>query len=174
MSRSQLATRPIRTTSLLVSPPAARPLISLIIGLLVSLIQDISDPDYRIDKGINANHALMFIATNKSTEQGAWNCYYADVKLRPGMVKDKLENGYPTLSLDMSTAHDSNFNYRDGNESLAYLFDPRLDCQGKESFSDVKGLLQIDEMDTIIIIAQPTMLSIMRMRMHLRFISIPV
>ena len=106
---------------------------------------DISDPDYRIDKGINANHALMFIATNKSTEQGAWNCYYADVKLRPGMVKDKLENGYPTLSLDMSTAHDSNFNYRDGNESLAYLFDPRLDCQGKESFSDVKGLLQIDE-----------------------------
>ena len=34
---------------------------------------------------------------------------------------------------------------RDGGESLAYLFDPKMESQGKASFSDVKGLLQVDK-----------------------------
>ena len=34
---------------------------------------------------------------------------------------------------------------RDGRESLAYLFDPKMESQGKASFSDVKGLLQVDK-----------------------------
>lgn len=97
------------------------------------------------DMGINQNHAIIFgknIPSGNNT--GAWNQWTGGSNPYPGIVRDKLGvDGYPSLnSLNMRTA--SWLSGRNGNESLAYLFDPNTSAEGKESFEDVKGLLQVD------------------------------
>ena len=61
------------------------------------------------------------------------------------MVQNRLQDGYPKLNIDTGTASDTNFNNRDGEESLAYLFDPAIEHEGKETYRDVQGLLQVDD-----------------------------
>ena len=65
---------------------------------------------------------------------------------KTGIVQDQLgEDGYPHLNIDTSQAVDSNIKQRNGNESLAYLFDPTFDHNGKRSYEDVYGLLRVDD-----------------------------
>lgn len=94
------------------------------------------------NKGINANHALLF-TFDKTNRDDVWNQWTGSKVPYPGIVANELDNGYPKLNLDMTNASDATSG-RNGNESLAYLFDPKLEHQGKQSFSDVKGLLQVD------------------------------
>lgn len=104
---------------------------------------DNNDPEWVINKGINANHALIF---EKGAEgsKGNWNVWTGTESPRTGIVQDKLADGYPKLNIDTSTASDANISQRDGTESLAYLFDPDVQHTGKASYEDVHGLLQVD------------------------------
>ena len=104
---------------------------------------DTQNPDWLINKGINSGHALLFSTGTKN--KGNWNIWTGNANPRTGIVASELENGYPKLSLDMSQSPDTNFNNRDGEESLAYLFDPDIQHQGKASYEDVQGLLQVDQ-----------------------------
>ena len=65
-----------------------------------------------------------------------------------GIVQKNLQGGYPVLNPKVVNTDDStlpSMQDRDGSESLAYLFDPKKESEGKASFSDVKGLLQVDK-----------------------------
>ena len=96
--------------------------------------------------GINKNHAIIFgrgISEGHNTT-GKWNQWTHGPNPYQGIVRKELgDDGYPSLNnLDMSTA--SWLRGRNGNESLAYLFDPNTPATGKASYEDVKGLLQVD------------------------------
>lgn len=95
--------------------------------------------------GINQNHAIIFgRGISSANNTGTWNQWTGNSDPRKGIVSDKLgDDGYPSLNnLDMNTA--SWLRGRYGKESLAYLFDPNTPAKGKESYEDVKGLLQVD------------------------------
>lgn len=96
--------------------------------------------------GINKNHAIIFGRgiSSASNTTGTWNQWTNGKNPRQGIVSNKLgDDGYPLLNnLNMNTA--SWLSGRDGNESLAYLFDPNKSETGKASYKDVKGLLQVD------------------------------
>lgn len=96
--------------------------------------------------GINKNHAIIFGRGISSADNttGIWNQWTGNSTPRTDIVSDKLGvDGYPSLNnLKMHTA--SWLSGRNGNESLAYLFDPNTSAEGKESYEDVKGLLQVD------------------------------
>ena len=103
---------------------------------------DNTDPADLYDKGINEGHALLF-AANNSDSPGEWNKWtgkgngpYKEI------VKPELDNGYPALN-NLNT-NQSQLSDRNGNESLAYLFDPSVSQEGKASYKDVQGLLQVD------------------------------
>lgn len=108
---------------------------------------DNSSLSWLINKGINANHALLFGVGIQSNNQnvGNWNLWTGSWAPRKGIVASTLEGGYPRLNVDMSLASDTNFNDRDDRESLAYLFDPNIQHNGKASYEDVQGLLQVDK-----------------------------
>ncbi len=100
-----------------------------------------------LSKGINNGHALLFgkgLDGNKNNI-GDWNKWTGTKNPYPGIVKSNLGgDGYPHLNLSdklEDTLHEST----DGNQSLAYLFDPKIPVYGKASYSNVKGLLQVDE-----------------------------
>lgn len=100
-----------------------------------------------LSKGINNGHALLFgkgLDGNKNNI-GDWNKWTGTKNPYPGIVKSNLGgDGYPHLNLSdklEDTLHEST----DGNQSLAYLFDPKIPADGKASYSNVKGLLQVDE-----------------------------
>ena len=100
-----------------------------------------------LSKGINSGHALLFgkgLDGNKNNI-GDWNKWTGTKNPYPGIVKSNLGNdGYPQLNLSdklEGTLHA----LKDGNQSLAYLFDPEKPVGGKASYSNVKGLLQVDE-----------------------------
>lgn len=107
-------------------------------------------------RGINQGHALLFITGDYyGFNPGNWNKWTGDGSMTPntpekpyaGIVKKNLQDGYPVLN-DLNTSDNSlhqSMQDRDGRESLAYLFDPKMESQGKASFSDVKGLLQVDK-----------------------------
>lgn len=120
---------------------------------------DASDPEWLINRGINhANsdegvdntqpaenqkgHALIFV--KKGENKGSWNIWTGNANPRTGIVANELENGYPKLNLNTSEAPDANM-HRDGQESLAYLFDPNYEHPGKAIYKDVQGLLQVDD-----------------------------
>lgn len=99
------------------------------------------------DMGINKNHAIIFGRDIPwyNNNPGKWNQWTGNSTPRTGIVRDKLgDDGYPSLNnLNMRTA--SWLSDRDGNESLAYLFNPNTSAEGKASYKDVKGLLQVDD-----------------------------
>lgn len=104
--------------------------------------EDISNAaDYK-NRGINADHILKFGAgmgtdgTNFVANKDNVN-YWTSTTAHPrtGIVKDKLgDDGYPQLNANVG-----------GTESLSYLFDG-TDWDGKASYMDVGGLLQVDEL----------------------------
>lgn len=100
-----------------------------------------------LSKGINNGHALLFGNGMRSNQNniGEWNKWTQSEEPYPDIVKSNLGNdGYPQLNLSdklAGTLHAS----KDGNQSLAYLFDPEIEADGKASYPNVKGLLQVDE-----------------------------
>lgn len=101
--------------------------------------EDDSDPSNLANLGINKDHALLFFKNGK----GKWNQWTNSKNVYKGIVQDGLVDGYPKLNLD--TSGGGAVQGRDGSESLSYLFDPSVDHEGKESFTDVQGLLQVDD-----------------------------
>lgn len=100
-----------------------------------------------LSKGINNGHALLFGKGMGGNENniGEWNKWTGNEEPYPDIVKSKLGgDGYPQLNLSdklEDTLHES----KDGNQSLAYLFNPEIEADGKASYPNVKGLLQVDE-----------------------------
>lgn len=100
-----------------------------------------------LSKGINSDHALLFGKGMGGNENniGEWNRWTKGATPYPDIVKSKLGgDGYPQLNLSdklEDTLHES----KDGNQSLAYLFNPEIEADGKASYPNVKGLLQVDE-----------------------------
>ncbi|WP_158099075.1 Cna B-type domain-containing protein [Flavonifractor sp. An100] len=105
--------------------------------------------------GINNGHALLFGRAMGSqandttkTNLGIWNDWTTSVAPRQGIVKGTLgDDGYPVLNVDMKLASNPKITEMEPNESLAYLFDPDeiYDSERRESYTDVQGLLQVDE-----------------------------
>ena len=98
-----------------------------------------------LSKGINNKHVLLFgKGMNGNTFTiGEWNEWTGSKATYSNIVASKLgDDGYPQLNLTIDD--DSALTSKDGTESLAYLFNPNVESAGKESFENVKGLLQVD------------------------------
>ena len=102
---------------------------------------DISNPvDYK-NLGINKDHVLNFgtgMGTASDVSEGTLkenvNSWTSTSRPRPGIVQDRLgADGYPVLANVL------------GGESLSYLFNPGVENDGKLSFSNVGGLLSLDD-----------------------------
>ncbi len=99
-----------------------------------------NDPDYdpqysqaQENEGINNGHALKFGRGMTEQNAGAINSWTGNASPRTGIVANDLGNdGYPVLS------------QANGGQSLNYLFDDS-NVDGKDAYTDVDGLLQIDE-----------------------------
>ncbi|MCD7892309.1 MAG: hypothetical protein LUG60_01280 [Erysipelotrichaceae bacterium] len=98
--------------------------------------------------GINANHLLKFAKNRGQYPNWSSSTYYVDANIYSnsktvvsGIVSDKLSNGYPVLSNNSSIVGSTDYS----SESLSYLFNPSVETSGKASYSNVTGLLQIDE-----------------------------
>lgn len=106
----------------------------------------INKQDDFLSKGINNNHALLFGKGMGGNENniGEWNRWTKDATPYPDIVKPRLgDDGYPQLNLTIPS--NTALTTTDGNQSLAYLFDPDIQVGGKASYPNVKGLLQVDE-----------------------------
>lgn len=87
--------------------------------------------------GINNNHAFKFV---KDENDGNHINTYLHEHVNTGIVANRLgSDGYPYLSGDLETQG------TDSTESLAYLFNPKIESEGKHSYRNVGGLLTIDE-----------------------------
>ena len=95
-----------------------------------------------LSEGINNKHVLLF-GKGMNGDIGEWNKWTGTNATYSDIVASKLgDDGYPQLNLTIDD--DSALASRDGTESLAYLFNPNVESAGKESFENVKGLLQVD------------------------------
>lgn len=106
----------------------------------------INKQDDFLSKGINNDHALLFGKGMGGNENniGEWNRWTKDATPYPDIVKPRLgDDGYPQLNLTIPS--NTALTTTDGNQSLAYLFDPEKPVGGKASYPNVKGLLQVDE-----------------------------
>lgn len=102
--------------------------------------EDTSNPDDYPNKGINAGHSLHFGAGMATTNDipprpQDLNAYTSSFRPRQGLVENRLEGGCPQLASAATSG---------SSESLAYLFD-RTSHAGKAVYSDVGGLLQVDD-----------------------------
>ena len=105
---------------------------------------DDADPagDYESDRdhGINKNTVLKFgsgMATSSgdnATKENV-NAYTSSEQVRQGIVNRSLTDGYPSLSDAVD----------DSRSSLEYLFSPSVAHEGKASYRDAEGLLQVDD-----------------------------
>lgn len=92
---------------------------------------DNSNPSGIEGLGINKDHTLKFFRSGL----GGWNqinSWTNGKNPRTGLVVNGLVDGYPMLA-------------NGNNESLNYLFDPGITHEGKASYQDVQGLLQVDD-----------------------------
>lgn len=98
-----------------------------------------------LSKGINSGHALLFgNGMGDDPKIGEWNWWTQSAAPYQGIVKPRLgDDGYPQLNLTIPS--NTALTTTDGNQSLAYLFDPEIEVGGKASYPNVKGLLQVDE-----------------------------
>ena len=106
---------------------------------------DNEDPANLLTSGINYDHALLFGASLGSKGYGDWNEWTGTETPRTGIVKSGLTDGYPQLAINTSAAQNETIRNRSGSESLAYLFDPAVAVDGKASYRDAQGLLQVDK-----------------------------
>ena len=106
---------------------------------------DGKNPDDFENRGINQDHALLFgngMGDDGQPDYGDWNKWTGNVSPRKGIVHSQLgKDGYPVLDL---TINGTAIGDRNGKESLAYLFDPAIEHNGKAVYEDVQNLLQID------------------------------
>lgn len=108
------------------------------------------DPEKRYDydgtnpadyqkQGINKNNIVKFGTGMGQTDETDTlskdnvNWWTLSEKVRPGIVQSVLDGGFPILSEVLEGG------------SLAYLFDPGITHEGKASYEDVEGLLQIND-----------------------------
>lgn len=108
---------------------------------------DVENPPNFENEGINKDHALLFGngIGDMQNNYGDWNEWTGDESPRTGIVASRLdENGYPMLHLPDPISGTGTIDGRDGDESLAYLFDPAIEHNGKAVYEDVQNLLQID------------------------------
>lgn len=93
--------------------------------------------------GINNNHALLF--GNITNQAGGWWNQGGNTNTR-NIVKSTLDNGYPALN-NLPTSDASAVSGRNGNESLAYLFNPdaTTDAAVRTTYKNIKGLFQLDQ-----------------------------
>ena len=102
------------------------------------------------NQGINKGHALLFGKgmDHKQYGHGLWNTWTGseDPSPRTGIVANELGyDGYPVLNQGVPGT--DYMQGRQGGESLAYLFDPDYQHDGKAVYKDVQGLLSINEDD---------------------------
>ncbi len=103
---------------------------------------DTDDTDI-FDGGINRNHNLKFYKRSQRyetdlKEYGTMNILQAHSVLNQGMVSKTLDgDGYPVLSGDQTVTGGA-------DESLAYLFNPKIEHEGKVSYSNLDGLLRVN------------------------------
>lgn len=111
--------------------------------------------------GINEKHLFLFagsessanLSTNSSTEVGGWNIYPgAGVPPTQGIVNRTLGvDGYPQLAVEQwlkdgfpnQLPADTYNNEKYTQESLAYLFDPDFEHEGKATYTNVTGLFRV-------------------------------
>ena len=116
-------------------------------------ISDQSAPDAQMptgwdNLGINKEHQFRFGNADHNPEStpagsGSINAWTRSTKPYPGVVKNKLANGYPVL------AAGHQYDNRDKNKltseaSLAYLFDS-TEFEGKKVYANVDGLVQYED-----------------------------
>ena len=111
-------------------------------------------------RGINHDHPFIFGGTQGS---GIWNFWtgnknhynaqnnnnstgirYGEYK---GIVKNSLTDGYPTLDLNNEPYYPASppvWMIQNGEESLAYLFDPDISNDYKIAYENVQGLVKYD------------------------------
>ena len=106
---------------------------------------DNEGPANLLTGGINNRHALLFGASLGDKGYGDWNEWTGTAAPRTGIVENGLTNGYPQLAINTSAARNPTIQRRSGSESLAYLFDPAVAADGKASYKDAQGLLQVDK-----------------------------
>lgn len=113
-----------------------------------------TDPDDEVsdgfeNQGINNGHALLFgKGMDHVHGHGLWNTWTGseDPSPRTGIVANELGyDGYPVLNQGVPGT--DYMQGREGGESLAYLFDPDYQHDGKAVYKDVQGLLSINEED---------------------------
>lgn len=88
------------------------------------------------DRGVNANHTLKFhrYDSDVNAAKGDLNSYLGGRVVNQGIVQNTLgSDGYPVLSA------------KNGGESLAYLFNPNYQQNGKASYTGATHLFQQDE-----------------------------
>lgn len=111
---------------------------------------DGSENDSYNQDGINANHQLKFNMGTVASSSDLINSWTGSGNgPRTGMVMDTLQDGYPSLASTTLTGWANVNGGTNGRqtiqeESLAYLFDDS-EQQGKASYMDVDGLLQVDD-----------------------------
>ena len=98
------------------------------------------DDELDRDHGINKNTVLKFgsgmgeTAGDSATDNNV-NDYTQSEQVRQGIVNRTLTDGYPSLSDKVD----------DSQSSLEYLFSPSVAHEGKASYRDAEGLLQVDD-----------------------------
>lgn len=109
------------------------------------LAEGIADRDPYV-RGINKGHLLKFRAN--AAEKGKdipWNEWTTTAAVCSGIVENKLGvDGFPVLNNINPPAAMAGIEGANSNESLAYLFDPKIANEYKQSFANVQGLLQQD------------------------------
>ncbi len=86
-----------------------------------------------LNGGINKEHPFKFTHGAKDKSGGIINEWTGNKEMpRQGIVQNTLVNRYPVLS-------------ENPYESLAYLFDPTVEHEGKQSFTKVGGLWTISD-----------------------------
>lgn len=110
----------------------------------------VNPPNFE-NRGINQGHALLFgsgMGNDDQPDYGYWNEWTEGKDPRKGIVDSRLdEKGYPVLNLPDPIYGTDTIDGRNGKESLAYLFDPDYQHDGKAVYKDVQGLLSINEDD---------------------------
>jgi len=102
---------------------------------------------FRLNTGINANHEFKF-SRGDDDKENIMNRWTGFGQLpRQGIVEKKLgTDHYPALSGFHQVPNTENEDLGDGSkESLKYLFDPTVEHEGKASYRNVGGLLQIND-----------------------------
>ena len=106
--------------------------------------QNAADTDTPLDtyrsSGINNGHQLKVFSKSGDDYDGTINAWTGNSTPFTGIVNKQLKDGYPVLA----SGNPCEWFFKTTEESLSYLFDTTA-VTGKQAFTNVKGLLQIDD-----------------------------